>query len=99
MAAQQIITGAFQMFWSLASPSLFFYATLGIVKTNLERIVYRLDLRNPLNVKHVDIRLNLIMDTTGPIKFSSINANQANTALTYLCVLCVKYSYLQCLQC
>lgn len=99
MAAQQIITGAFQIFWSLDSPSLFFNAALGIVKTNLERIVHRLDLKNPLNVKHVDIRLNLIMDTTGPIKFSSINANQANKALTYLCDLCVKYSYLQCLQC
>lgn len=79
MAAQHIITCAFQMSQSLSSPSL--HATLGIVKTNLEKMVHRLDLRNPLNFKHVEIRLYLIKDIRGPIKFSSINSNQTNKTL------------------
>lgn len=57
---------------------LFLYATLGIVKSNLERIVHWLDLRNPRNV---EIRLNLIKDIRGPVKFISINANQTNKTL------------------
>lgn len=82
------LTGVFQMFESLSSSSFYLYATLGIVKTNLERIVHRLDLRNPLNVEHVEIRLSLIKDIRGPINFSSIykyNKIQDTHPCRYMC--------------
>jgi len=65
MAAQQIVTGTFQMSHSSSASAFFLYATLGTGKTNVEKVVHRLDLRNPLSVKDVETRLNLIKGIKG----------------------------------